>query len=64
MGGFTDDPDTIKLYFGYARQGHAALWVHVPEEADAKKAVRALADHQVLHIRHYGHDRQDDLHIR
>ena len=63
-GAVSDDPDTIELYFGSARQGHAALWVHVPEEADAKKAVRALADHQVLHIRHYSHDRQDDLHIR
>ena len=63
-GAVTDDPDTIELYFGSARQGHAALWVHVPEEADAKKAIRNLADHQVLHIRHYGHDRQDDIHIR
>jgi hypothetical protein len=25
--------------------------------------VRGLADHQALHIRYYGHDRQDDLHI-
>jgi HSP20 family molecular chaperone IbpA len=62
-GAITDDPDTLELYFGSARQGRAALWVHVPDEADAKKAIRALADHQVLHIRHYGHDRQDDLHI-
>jgi hypothetical protein len=63
-GALTDDPDTIELYFGSARQGHAALWVHVPEEADAKRAIRALADHQVLHIRHYGHSSQDDLHMR
>ena len=62
-GALTDDPDTIERYFGYARQSRSALWVHVPEEADAKRAIRALADHQVLHIRHYGHDRQDDLHI-
>jgi hypothetical protein len=62
-GALTDDPDTIKLYVGSARQGRSALWVHVPEEADAKRAVRALADHQVLHIRHYGQDRQDDIHI-
>jgi len=62
-GALTDDPDTIELYFGYARQGRAALWVHVREEPDAKRAVRALADHQVLHFRHYGHSRQDDLHI-
>ena len=62
-GAVTDDPDTIELYFGYAREGCSALWVHVPEEADAKRAIRGLADHQVLHIRYYGHDRQDDLHI-
>ncbi len=64
VGAVTDDPATIELYFGYARQGRSALWVHAPDEADAKRAVRALADHQVLHIRHYGHGRQDDLHIR
>jgi hypothetical protein len=63
VGAVTDDPDTVELYFGYARQGRSALWVHVPDEADAKRAVRALADHQVLHIRHYGHGRQDDIHI-
>jgi hypothetical protein len=62
-GAVTDDPATIELYFGYARQGRAALWVHVPDDADANRAVRSLADHQVLHIRHYGHDRQDDFHV-
>jgi hypothetical protein len=62
-GAITDDPATIELYFGYARAGRSALWVHVPDEADAKRAIRGLADHQVLHFRHYGHDRQDDLHI-
>jgi hypothetical protein len=64
VGAVTDDPDTIERYFGYARAGRSALWVHVPEEADADRAVRFLVDHQVLHFRHYGHDRQDDLHIR
>jgi hypothetical protein len=64
VGAVTDDPDTIELYFGYAREGRAALWVHVPEEANAKRAIRGLADHQVLHIRHYGHDSQQDLHMR
>jgi hypothetical protein len=63
-GAVTDDPETIELYFGYAREGRSALWVHVPDEADAKRAIRGLADHQVLHFRHYGHDRQDDIHIR
>ena len=64
VGAVTDDPATIELYFGYARAGRAALWVHVPDEADADRAVRGLADHQVLHFRHYGHDTQQDLHIR
>jgi hypothetical protein len=64
VGAITDDPDTIELYFGYARAGRSALWVHVPEDDDAERAVRSLADHQVLHFRHYGHDSQQDLHIR
>jgi hypothetical protein len=63
-GAITDDPATIEQYFGYARQGRAALWVHVPEDADAKRAVRCLADHQVLHFRHYGHGSQEDIHLR
>ena len=62
-GAITDDPDTIEQYFGSARQGRSALWVHVPYDADAKRAVRVLADHQVLHFRHYGHDSQQDIHI-
>jgi len=64
VGAVTDDPDTIELYFGYAREGRAALWVHVPDDADADRAVRCLADHQVLHFRHYGHNSQQDLHLR
>jgi hypothetical protein len=63
-GAVTDDPATIELYFGYARQGRSALWVHVPADVDAKRAVRTLADHQVLHFRHYGHGSQQDIHIR
>jgi hypothetical protein len=26
--------------------------------------VRLLADHPVLHLRHYGQDRQENLHLR
>jgi hypothetical protein len=63
VGAVTDDPDTIELCFGYARAGRSALWVHVPDEADANRAVRCLADHPVLHFRHYGHGSQQDLHI-
>ena len=64
VGAVADDPDTIELYFGYAREGRSALWVHVPDEADADRAVRRLVDHQVLHFRHYGHNSQQDLHLR
>ena len=63
-GAVTDDPETIEAYFGYARAGRSALWVRVPDDADADRAVRCLADHQVLHIRHYGQDSQHDIHIR
>ena len=63
-GALTDDPETIRVYFGYARQGRSALWVHVPHDADADRAVRCLADHQVLYLRHYGHGSQHDIHIR
>jgi hypothetical protein len=36
-GAVTDDPATIELYFGYAREGRSALWVHVPDDADANE---------------------------
>jgi hypothetical protein len=45
VGAVTDDPATIELYFGYARDGCSALWVHVPNDADANRAIRSLADH-------------------
>src|SRR3954451_1431595 len=38
-GALTDDPATIELYFGYARAGRSALWVHVPDDAAADRAV-------------------------
>ena len=64
VGGVTDDTTALERYLGHARQGRSALWVHVPDDADAKRAVRSLADHPVIHIRHYGQDRQEDLHLR
>jgi hypothetical protein len=60
----TVDPDSLKRYLDHAREGRAALWVHVPDDADAKRALRLLADHPVLHLRHYGPKRQEDLHLR
>jgi hypothetical protein len=64
VGGLTDDATALERYLDRAREGRAALWVHVPDDADAKRAVRLLADHPVIHLRHYGQDRQEDLHLR
>ena len=44
VGALTDDRGTIELYFGYAREGRAALWVRVPDRSDANRALRHLAD--------------------
>jgi hypothetical protein len=46
VGAVTVDQDAIKRYLDRAREGRAALWVHVPDDADAKRAVRCLADHR------------------
>ena len=64
VGAVTDDPATIEQYFGYAREGRAALWVHAPDRDEANRAVRHLIDQQVLHVRYYGHHGQEDIHIR
>ena len=64
VGALTDDQATIDLYFGYAREGRGALWVHVPEKQDASRAMRYLTDHKVLHYRYFGSDREDDINVR
>jgi hypothetical protein len=58
---FTDDPETLDLYHGHARDGRAALWVHVPDDDDADRAIRGLAPFPTLHIRHYGQRGQSDF---
>jgi hypothetical protein len=63
VGALTYDQATIDLYFGYAREGRGAVWIHVPEKHDASRAMRCLADHQVLHYRYFGGDRQSDIHV-
>jgi hypothetical protein len=64
VGALTDDQATIDLYFGYANEGRAALWVHVPEKHDASRAIRYLTDHQALHYRYFGSAREDDINVR
>jgi len=61
---FTDDPDTLELYHGHARDGRAALWVRVIDDDEANRAIRGLAGCTTLHIRHYGHHAQRDFYLR
>jgi hypothetical protein len=63
MGEVTVDPDTIKRYFAHARRPLRPVGA-CPRHPDAERAVRCLTEHQVLYLRHYRHDRQEDLHLR
>lgn len=63
VGAVTDDTEGREMYLGYAREGRCALWVRIPDERDVPKALRALAEHDLLHTRYYGDERQDDIHI-
>ena len=64
VGAPTDNQATIDLYFGYAREGRGALWIRAPEKPDASRAMRCLAQHQVLHYRYFGSERQVDISVR
>ncbi len=55
---------TIDLYYGHARDGRAALWVHVVDDFEAERAIRGLAGSAALHIRRYGHRRQSEFHLQ
>ncbi len=55
---------TIDLYYGHARDGRAALWVHVVDDDEAGRAIRGLSGCAALHIRHYGHRRQSDFYLQ
>jgi hypothetical protein len=59
----TNDPETVDLYFGHARDGRLALWVDVVDDAAADRAIRYLADCRALHIRYYGRHKQSDFYL-
>jgi len=61
---FTDDPETIELYYGHARDGCFAVWVHVTDDDEANRAIRGLSGCATRHIRHYGHRRQSDFYLQ
>ena len=60
----TDDQETLDLHHGHARDGRAALWVHVTDDDEANRVIRGLSGCRTLHIRHYGHRRQSDFHLQ
>ncbi len=67
--GTTDqDPDLADrpLVFdhGHACDGRAALRVHVADDEEADRAIRGRSDSAALHIRHYGHHRQNDFQLQ
>jgi hypothetical protein len=61
VGALTDDPETLALHHGHARDGRAALWVHVADDDGAGRAVRGLPGCRTLHIRYHGRHRRSDV---
>jgi hypothetical protein len=63
VGSVMDDSDGKELYLGYAREDRCAMWVRIPDESDVPKALRVLADHNYVHARYYGSERQTDFDV-
>lgn len=63
VGSIADDVEGRELYLGYAREDRSALWLRLPAETDVPKALRVLAEHDYLHTRYYGVERETDFHI-
>ena len=63
VGAVVDDTESRDLYHRYAREDRSALWLRLPDEADAPKAFGVLADHDYLHTRHHGSGRQADFEV-
>ena len=63
VGPVTDEDELAgrELYLGYAREGHSALWLRLPNEEDVSKALRVLADYDYLHARYYGFNTTEDF---
>jgi hypothetical protein len=63
VGSIVDDSEGRELYLEYAREDRSALWLRMPDEDDARKALRVLADRNYLHARYYGAEKQTDFHV-
>ena len=62
-GVVTDDVEGRDLYLSYAREGRSALWMHIPDEVDVRKALRVLSGHPYVHARYYGANGVEDVHL-
>jgi hypothetical protein len=56
-----DDDESRERYLAYAREGRASLWLRVPDETQVPKALRVVADRDIVHARHYGSMTAKDL---
>jgi hypothetical protein len=63
IGAVVDDSEGRELYLAYAREDRCAMWVRIPDEEDVPKALRVLADHDYVHTRYYGSERQTDFNV-
>ena len=57
------DLEGRELYLGYAREDRCAMWVRIPNENDAPKALRVLAGYDYVHTRYYGSEGQTDFNL-
>jgi hypothetical protein len=64
VGEMTSDSDAVALFSSYARDGRSFLWVHAPDRESANRAIRSLSGCGVLHLRYYGDDSLEDIHVR
>lgn len=60
---FVHDLESKELYLGYARDDRCALWLRLPDEDHAPKALRVFADSDYLFARYYGLDKQTDFRV-
>jgi hypothetical protein len=63
VGSVVDDSEGKELYLAYAGEDRCAMWVRIPDEEDVPKALRVLADHDYVHTRYYGSERQTDFNV-
>ena len=63
VGAVTDDIEGRDLYLRYAEEDRCAMWVRIPDEGRARRALRVLADRTYLHTRYYGAHSETDYHL-